>query len=792
MSSVKKHQQTEANSLDRLEELGKIEKDKNEVVRNVRTFLQRNGAYSQLQALVNVFAPTKRKDLTLRVNVGGGSYTDGEVVVVGLFDFMWELEKHEIFSALKALTAHEVGHVLHSDFEAFKEFQEKVADYFFDKYEIDHTISKEVARGVANSIEDGRVERLMGQAFQGIVPNIRFMRTHWWENQAIPTEQDVPQFSVWSACVVTLATTGLWPKGMDIVKYEEAYQETLKVLPWIQAGILSNDPRECLDFCWEIILQCEEFILKEIQQTQDFMDLLNQLMEAQTTQYENGRDDSGDGESQQNGSGQPQEGQGSGTHIDPRLISSDSLKELAKKMKSKPNSQSSLQSNGSSSSLSSSEEETDKKSSTGGSASDDKKDEDTSTDGQSSDSTDGVEDKNSPNKEKSSDSSDGEGDENSSTDGQSSDSNPQSSENLSESNDFNHNLTKQNPHQKFTKDMVKEEDIQPATPEAYASMIEELRKRHEKSAKKDVSVAEKYDQNEENIKNARLEKEKREQAKMEQNLIEIKKQFKNDFGYHKMPFQPQKVRLTNEIIAKGKMLHNHFQTILNQDPEEDFARYKKGSLDTSALWRISTQEKRLFNRREPDVHSCAVSILIDGSGSMACETRYYGERSTRFEDALRAGAIIEEGLRGLVPLSITVFTTGHSEVTHYPLKEFAQQSKVNHCWSFFKHSDGPFWGNADGYSIAIVGDELKKRSEDQKILFVISDGLPAFRDGVEETRKAVRNLKQDGVKVIGIGVGDDALDSQDDFVRMYEKQSVLIETEKITDYLIRYLSKLLA
>ena len=46
--------------------------------------------------------------------------------------------------------------------------------------------------------------------------------------------------------------------------------------------------------------------------------------------------------------------------------------------------------------------------------------------------------------------------------------------------------------------------------------------------------------------------------------------------------------------------------------------------------------------------------------------------------------------------------------------------------------------------------------------------------------------------MIGIGVGNEALQYQDDFIRMYEKQSVLIETEKITDYLIRYLGKLLA
>ena len=90
MSSYNKgKKKDQADSLDRLTDLGKLKKEKMEVANHVRLFLQRNGAYNQLQALVNVFAPTKRKDLTLRVNVGGGSYTDGKVVVVGLFDSMW-------------------------------------------------------------------------------------------------------------------------------------------------------------------------------------------------------------------------------------------------------------------------------------------------------------------------------------------------------------------------------------------------------------------------------------------------------------------------------------------------------------------------------------------------------------------------------------------------------------------------------------------------------------------------------------------------------------------------------
>lgn len=785
MSSYNKgKKKNQADSLDRLTDLGKLKKEKMEVANNVRLFLQRNGAYNQLQALVNVFAPTKRKDLTLRVNVGGGSYTDGKVVVVGLFDSMWKMKKHEIFSGLKALTAHEVGHVLHSDFEAFKEFQEKVAEYFQSNHGIDPKISKEIARGIANSIEDGRIERLMGQSFRGIVPNIQFMRSCWWEEQALPEDQPLPQFSVWSTCVLTLATTGLWPKGMDIETYEEAYQETLKVLPWIQAGILSNDPKECLDYCWEIILQCEDFILKEIEATQNFMDLLNALMSAQTSQFENERDQSGDGESQMD----ENEG-GSGTHIDPRLISSESLKELSKHMKSKPQKGND---SGSSSGMNSSEQTTDEKEEEGNGSGSSSKKEEGEEQASASDQGDGEEmsSSNQEGEEGSTSGQDGKEENNqSSNEGDSSDQSQPSENNPSNAKE---DLSRKQSHENFTKEMVSQEEVRPASQEAYDAMVEELRKRHEESAQKDVESAEKFDESEEKIQQAREEKERREQAKIEQTLNEIKKQFKGDFSFNKLPFEAKKVRLPAEIITKGKMLHNHFQTILDQDPEEDFARYKKGSLDTGALWRVSTNEKRLFNRREPDVHTCAVSLLIDGSGSMNSRTRYYDESSTRFKDALRAGAIIEEALRGLVPLDITVFTTGYSEVSHFPLKGFDDKSDINHCWSFYQHGDGPFWGNADGYSIAIVGDELKKRPEDQKILFVISDGLPAFSDGVEETRNAVRNLKQAGVKVIGIGVGEEALNSQTDFLRMYEKQSVLIETEKITDYLIRYLSKLLA
>ena len=794
MSKKNKNNDIET-SLDRLEELGKLQKEKMQVKQQVRQFLQRNGAYNQLQALVNVFAPTKRKDLSLRVNVGGGSYTDGKVVVVGLFDSMWTLKKHEIFSGLKALTAHEVGHVLHSDFEAFVEFQEKVADYFQDNHGIDPKISKEIARGIANSIEDGRIERLMGQSFRGIVPNIRHMRAIWWEEQAIPEETQVAEFSVWSTCILTLAATGLWPKGMDIEKYEEAYNETIKVLPWVQAGILSNDPNECLDYCWEIIMSCKDFILKEIQATQDFMDLLNKLMEAHTSQFENNRDESGDGQAQM---GEDEDGEG-GTHIDPRLISSDALKELAKNMKSKKNQQKGQSSSGGgmSGSSSSSDENEDEGQGKGSSANGEEEQEgkgssangEEEQEGKGS-STNGQEE-GQEEEQGDSNGSNGEGEETSSSENSSNqDENQTSSQSNTEPSQDD--LRPRNSHEEMTKEMISEEEVRPATPETYNKIMDELRRRHEENAQKDVEAAEKFDESEEKIRQAREEKARREQAKIDKNLDEIRSQFKQRFSYHDIPFSPRPVRLPNEIISKGKRLNNHFQTVLNQDPEEDFARYKKGSLDTSALWRVSTNEKRLFNRREPDTFTCAVSLLIDGSGSMDSSTRYYDEYSTRFKDALRAGAIIEEALKGLVSLDITVFTATNQEVTHHTLKNFDEQSKHNHCWSFYEEHRSPFWGNADGWSIGIVGDKLKKRHEDQKILFVISDGLPAFSDGVEETRRAVQNLKQSGVKVIGIGVGNEALQYQDDFIRMYEKQSVLIETEKITDYLIRYLGKLLA
>ena len=737
-----------AKSLEELKQLEKI-KDDYQVASEIRQFLQRKGAYSHLRTLVNVFAPQKGRDLTLHVNVGGGSYTDGKVVVIGLFEFLWKLERDEIFACLKAMTAHEVGHVLHSDFNSHQLFLSKVAKYFKDKYEVDERISKQIAHGIYNSIEDGGIGGLMGARFPGIIPNIQFLRSHWWEAQ--PVDQVENDFSIWMAAIVTLATTGMWPKNFDPVKHERVYQEINKIAHWIQGGVMTNNFDKCLDFCWEIILQCEDFIMEEIKRADDMAQFMNDLMEAlesQTAQFENGKDKSGDGskqieqleENEANGKGS------ASSHIDPRLLSSERLKEMAKHCRSN-GSENQDGNSGESTSSGSSEEE--------GKEANSSKDEGEKgsepTDGQTSESDKG-----------------------------------------SRSNATNEDLSQRPSNRKMKREDVFEEEIRPATPETYSKIIAELQRRQAEANKQAIENIDKFDEKNEKIEEARRKQEEMEQARKEAELKEVTRQFDRSFDYHSIPFEARPVRLTPEITAKGKLLNKEFDDLLNREPDEDYARYRKGVLDTSSLWRLSTNERRLFNRRTPDEYTCAVSILIDGSGSMGSPTTHYGKRSSRFEDALRAGAIIEEALRGLVPLDITVFTTGSAEVVHHELKDFDEQSPINYCWSFYQHGNGPFWGNSDGYSIAIAGNKLRKRPEDQKILFVISDGLPAFTNGVEETRKAVRNLKQKGVKVIGIGVGEEAIQCQDQFLRMYEKESVLIETEKLTDYLIRFLRKLLA
>ncbi len=109
----------------------------------------------------------------------------------------------------------------------------------------------------------------------------------------------------------------------------------------------------------------------------------------------------------------------------------------------------------------------------------------------------------------------------------------------------------------------------------------------------------------------------------------------------------------------------------------------------------------------------AASVLIDQSGSM-CGTKIY--------KATVAAMMLEDFCRNLnIPCSVTGHCTSASTVNIYDYIDFGERNP-NAKERLAAISCGGC--NRDGYAIRYVANKLAKRSEETKLLFIVSDGLP--------------------------------------------------------------------
>lgn len=257
--------------------------------------------------------------------------------------------------------------------------------------------------------------------------------------------------------------------------------------------------------------------------------------------------------------------------------------------------------------------------------------------------------------------------------------------------------------------------------------------------------------------------------------------------FQEVPFRLNTTPIPFQLQIEGQQLHSHLKQLIDSGKMEDGYRHSTGRLSTQNLWRLSYHETRLFTHTLSKDESVVISLLVDGSGSMNTPTYFQGNASTRFQDALRAAAIIEEGCRDLIPLSICVFTERES-VVHHLVKPF-ESYRDNQSWGFFSTSPHAYHRNNDAVSILRVGEELKKRTESRKILLVLSDGTPAFTDSAYQTQQVVRHLKQDQIQVVGIGMGDSTPDSEALYRYMYEQDFITATPDNLTTTLIQTVSR---
>jgi len=172
-------------------------------------------------------------------------------------------------------------------------------------------------------------------------------------------------------------------------------------------------------------------------------------------------------------------------------------------------------------------------------------------------------------------------------------------------------------------------------------------------------------------------------------------------------------------------------------------------LDAHALPR---NDGRVFykNALPNEIPELAIGLLLDESGSMcSCDRSTYA----------RASAIILYDFCKALDIPVMVYghSTGGGSVDLYSYAEFDAIDRDD-CYRMMDISSRG--SNRDGAALRFIADQLSKRPEDIKLLILVSDGQPAdsgyYGTAAEED---LRGIKQEyhrkGVTLIAAAIGDD-------------------------------------
>lgn len=151
-----------------------------------------------------------------------------------------------------------------------------------------------------------------------------------------------------------------------------------------------------------------------------------------------------------------------------------------------------------------------------------------------------------------------------------------------------------------------------------------------------------------------------------------------------------------------------------------------------------------------EIPHLSVGLLIDESGSMSSADRCTYARA--------AAIILYDFCESLdIPIMIYGHSTSRDDVELFSYAEFEGFDNGDKYRLMDIHARG---SNRDGAALRFVADQLSKRSEDVKILILISDGQPAH-SGYSGTaaEEDLRGIKQEyqkkGILFIAAAIGDD-------------------------------------
>ena len=183
-------------------------------------------------------------------------------------------------------------------------------------------------------------------------------------------------------------------------------------------------------------------------------------------------------------------------------------------------------------------------------------------------------------------------------------------------------------------------------------------------------------------------------------------------------------------------------------------------LDSRSLYKID--EKYFVKNRMPNERpTVATALLIDQSGSMnshAHDTSRMNLFTTKIEAASNAALLLYDFCFELgFPIMVAGHTTGRGDtVSMEVMASFQKRDKEDRYRICAAEAIS---GNRDGTALNYMLSELKKRQEEIKLLFIISDGVPSdYRgneNGVQHVQEVLKDAHKSGVLTFAAALNED-------------------------------------
>ena len=222
--------------------------------------------------------------------------------------------------------------------------------------------------------------------------------------------------------------------------------------------------------------------------------------------------------------------------------------------------------------------------------------------------------------------------------------------------------------------------------------------------------------------------------------------------------------LKNNDLYQSSILRltEHIRNCMQVQQQPDAVSARQGHVDSQRIWRLPVlKDGKVFLRSEEESNpGFTVDLLLDGSASrLHCQ-----------ETIAAQGYILARSLAACgIPVRVSSFCSLRGYTVVRILKDFSEKNAERKIFNYFAAG----W-NRDGLALRMAGKLLDTAPADRHLLILLTDAspddsrkilptgkVPLSRSydgeaGVQDTAEEVRALRQQGVRVAAVFMGENA------------------------------------